>query len=91
MGEERRNIRSSFLFAQPSLLSGIARVLDLWGVFDWYNRSRVPVEADMRALYSDWYIVGTDLIDAKRSFEDDLESRQGSFRFAQQLKQAAGE
>ena len=71
---------SDFLFARPSFWSGIARLLDLWGAFDDYNRSRTPVEADRRALYSDWYIVGQDILAASEQFEGELEdehSKQG--------------
>ena len=35
-----RKVKSDFLFAQPSFASGAARVFDLWGQFDDYNRSR---------------------------------------------------
>ena len=55
------NIQTDFLFAQPSALSGVARLLDLSGLFDAYNNSREPREADIKALLSDWYIVGQDL------------------------------
>lgn len=47
-----------YLFAQPSFLSGAARVIDLGGTFDDYNRSRTPDAADMRAMYADWRAVG---------------------------------
>ena len=55
------NLRTDFLYARPSWLSGLARVLDLFGVFDSYNESRNPREADARAMYSDWRIVGQDI------------------------------
>ena len=51
---------SDFLFAQPSLLSGVSRLLDLGGVFDDYNRSRNGMEADNRAGWVDWGTVGQD-------------------------------
>ena len=57
---------SEFLFARPSFLTGMARVLDLWGRFDRYNESRTPEEADVRALVSDWMVVRRDLEDALR-------------------------
>jgi len=52
------------LFAKPSLLTGTARLVDLGGVFDKYNRSTTEAEADSRALASDWSIVGLDLENA---------------------------
>lgn len=54
------NLRSDFLFAQPSGLFGAARLLDLGGNFDSYNRSRTGEEADQRALTSDWMMMSKD-------------------------------
>lgn len=50
--------QSDFLFAQPSFLSGAARVLDMAGSFDRYNSSDDP---DSLAIASDWYVIGGDL------------------------------
>jgi hypothetical protein len=52
---------TEFLFARPSFLGGVARLLDLGGQVDVYNQSATPSEADARALYSDWRMVGEDL------------------------------
>ena len=51
---------SDFLFAQPSFLSGAARVLDLGGTFDQYN---TDPDADSVALASDWLVLGDDLFE----------------------------
>lgn len=53
---------TDYLFARPSLLRGIARVVDLCGVLDLgaYNASATPEEADHRALLSDWQAVAGD-------------------------------
>ncbi len=64
MGDEERDVRADFLYARPSFWSGVGRALDLWGKFDDYNVSRTTEEADMRALYSDWRIVGQTLRDS---------------------------
>lgn len=55
--------RSDFLFAQPSVGSGVARTLDLWATLaDYsYNYSWTPEEADRRATASDWKAVGDEL------------------------------
>ena len=66
-----RKVQSDFLFAQPSFASGAARVLDLWGQFDDYNRSETRLDADARAIASDWLIVGQDLSDAIEQHEDE--------------------
>jgi hypothetical protein len=66
-------IQSDFLFAQPSLASGVARTFDLWGQFDDYNRSESSREADARAIASDWLMVGQDLSDAIKHHDDESE------------------
>lgn len=53
-----------FLMADPSILFGAARVVDLFGQFDQYNLGRTGGEADARALMADWTIVGDDLLEA---------------------------
>lgn len=57
MGPE---LRTDFLFAQPSFLSGAARTLDLFGQFDVYNTSRTRADADAIAIAVDWLMVGKD-------------------------------
>lgn len=64
-------LQTDFLFGRPSFLSGVARVLDLLGVFDSYNQSRSPEEADACAMYSDWRIVGQDIMDAAERFDSE--------------------
>ena len=53
--------KTDFLFAQPSFLSGVARVVDLGGTFDSYNRSANEASADLRAICSDWAAIGEDM------------------------------
>ena len=65
-------VKTDFLFAQPSFASGAARVLDLWGSFDDYNISESPLEADGKAIASDWLIVGQELCDAFEQQEEEL-------------------
>ena len=62
-------LRSDYLFPMPSALSGIARILDIGGNYTSYNRSASPEEADSKAIYSDWAIVGQDLTRAARNFD----------------------
>jgi hypothetical protein len=59
-----RKVKSDFLFAQPSFSSGAARVFDLWGHFDEYNRSDAPADADAKAIAADWLLVGQDILDS---------------------------
>ena len=62
-------MRTDYLFAMPSVWSGAARLLDLFGVFDTYNGSATDDLADARAIYSDWHIVGQDLADSMMRME----------------------
>lgn len=57
---------SDSLFVMPSFFSGAARVLDLWGWLDRYDRSRTPEEADLRARLSDWLATQQDSREALR-------------------------
>lgn len=57
-------VKSGFLFADPSFMSGAGRVMDLWAQFDDYNRSDTTAEADARAIAADWLVVGQDISDA---------------------------
>ena len=59
---------SDYLFATPSLLSGAARTLDIWGTFDGYNESLTPGQANTRGIYSDWLAVGKDLLSAMDAY-----------------------
>ncbi len=68
-----RKVQSDFLFAQPSFASGAARLLDMWGQFDDYNRSDTPAQADAKAIAADWLIVGQDLSDAIEHHDDESE------------------
>lgn len=64
-----RKSRSDFLFAEPSTVSGAARLLDLYCLFDSYNTSPTGAEADYKALLADWCAVGQDIQRAIEAFE----------------------
>ena len=53
-----RHMRPDFLVAIPSWLSGAARSLDVAGIFDEYNDGRTVEEADAKALFCDWRLIG---------------------------------
>jgi hypothetical protein len=67
-----RNVKSDFLFAQPSFMSGASRVIDLWGQFDDYNRSYTPAEADAKAIAADWLVVGQDILEILQKSDSDV-------------------
>jgi hypothetical protein len=62
-------VQSDFLTADTSCVSGVARLLDWGGTYDSYNVSRDGREADAKAMFSDWRIVGQDLADAIVEYE----------------------
>ena len=61
---DEKRYKTDFLIAQPSLLSGTARIFDLFGTFDDYNSSSSPGEADARAMNNDWNVALQDYRDA---------------------------
>lgn len=59
------------LFARPSFLTGIARIIDVRGTLNKYNSSSSESLADCRALFSDWATVGDDLRAAIQQYESE--------------------
>jgi hypothetical protein len=62
-------VKSDFLVAAPSFASGAGRLLDWYGLYDSYNVSRNGQEADFKAMFADWRMVGEDLNNAMVEFE----------------------
>ena len=62
-------IKSDFLVASPSFTSGAGRLLDWYGLYDSYNVSRSGQEADAKAMFADWRMIGEDLNNALVEFE----------------------
>jgi hypothetical protein len=52
---------SSFLFARPSFLEGVARIVDFGNTLNQYNGCETPEQADLVAIASDWAAIGLDL------------------------------
>jgi len=63
---------SGFLFPRPSFLEGAARVVDVGGTLNRYNRSETPEEADALAMYADWKAVGEDIRRAMQRYRKRL-------------------
>ena len=64
MTELFRDHNSDFLFARPTFVGGIARILDFWGTLKVYNISPSADLADWKAISEDWKAVGNALRDA---------------------------
>lgn len=56
--------RTAVLFARPSFIEGVSRIMDLTGTLSEYNQSETPQEADFNALWADWSSVGIDLTES---------------------------
>lgn len=75
-------MQSDFLFAQPRVVYGWARLLAFFHPFSEYNISCTGQEADARALYCDWVLTANDLRAASTQYESEeratVEGRQGN-------------
>ena len=60
---------SDFLFARPSLVGGVARLLDLGGTLKSYNHSSSEEMADLCAISQDWKAVGSALRKALEKYK----------------------
>ncbi len=60
MNGERNAYSTMFLITQPSMAKGAGTVFNIWGNYYGFNVSETEVAADMRALESDWGMVGED-------------------------------
>ena len=49
------------LFARPSFIEGVARLIDIGSTINEYNTSVSPAAADLNALAADWNQVGADI------------------------------
>lgn len=67
--------RSTFLFARPSFIEGMARNFDFGNTMTEYNRSQSEEQADAIALRNDWYAVGDDLRSILKSYVRAVEQR----------------
>ena len=52
---------TDILFANPSIISGIARNVDIMGIYDNYNSTFTETMADNLAIASDWKTIMMDL------------------------------
>ncbi|HIJ54505.1 MAG TPA: hypothetical protein HPQ03_00100 [Deltaproteobacteria bacterium] len=52
---------TDFLYARPTFISGVSRVMDLGNTLNEYNSTFLPSVADYYAIKSDWIMVGSDI------------------------------
>lgn len=55
------NTYFEFLYARPSFVEGVARILDFGNTLNEYNYSRAPEQADFLALRADWRVAARDM------------------------------
>ena len=65
--------RTGILFARPSFLEGVGRIIDFGASLNIYNESQSTALADLNAITSDWASVGDSLRSALISYSSDLE------------------
>jgi hypothetical protein len=61
---------TTYLYATPSFLEGVARLFDFTGSLNAYNCSDSPNQADFKAISSDWMVVGGDLRKAIKNYQE---------------------
>ena len=66
-------VRTDFLTADSTFLTGVASAVNLAGNFYGFNYSRNGQEADAKALRSDFGMVGKDIADSMAKADDDLQ------------------
>ena len=69
---------SGFLYARPSVVEGVSRILDLGNTLHEYNYSLSSQHADYLALTSDWMAVGRDIHEVMLKFEESFAQELGS-------------
>jgi hypothetical protein len=67
--QNHKKYKTDFLFSFPSFWIGVGSIINLSGNNIEYNFSDNENEADSKALYSDWALVGQDILDAKHIFD----------------------
>ena len=60
----KREFHTDFLTPDQDELTGMASVLDIFGAETPYNYSKSGEEADIKAIASDWAVIGEDISEA---------------------------
>jgi len=61
--------KTDILFAIPSFFSGMGSIFNIAGNYFEYNTSETALQADIKALKSDWDTIGKDFENAKKIFK----------------------
>lgn len=68
---EKRRYHTDFLFSKSSFIIGFGSIISLMGNYYEFNFSKTDKEDDLRALRSDWGVVGNDFRHAFDSIKND--------------------
>jgi hypothetical protein len=61
--------RTDFLFPRRSFWTGFSSILNIFGDPYKFNSSKTPEEADLKAIKSDWEMVGEDFFNSIPKFQ----------------------
>ena len=67
------NKKTTFLVAENDFLSGVSRVLDIASTRN--NTSRSGDEADKKAIFNDWFMIGNDIRGAYEQFKKEVKAQ----------------
>lgn len=63
---------TDFLVPSSSFVTGMGSAFNLAGNYYSYNTSEIEEEADKKAIYNDWVMIGQDLREAMLKVKKDL-------------------
>ena len=61
--------QTNYLLPKNGFFTGLGSILNISGNYFKYNTSETTEEADIKAIQSDWLMVGKDIKRAKSNFE----------------------
>lgn len=71
------NNKTTFLVAKNDFISGVSRTLDIASTRNKrvYNTSQSGDEADKKAIFSDWFMIGNDIRSAYEQFKKEIKAQ----------------
>ena len=68
--------RTDYLFPSPSFLIGAGSIFNISGNYFEYNLSETDLQADLKALISDWLAIKKDFELAEKKFKNKINANQ---------------
>jgi len=63
-------VKTTYLLPKKSFLIGMGSIFNLRGKYYDYSTSESGIKADRKALENDWKMIGQDMRDAQKQFEN---------------------